>query len=415
MLNKSLIFLLLASSIFFNNSLYAGEEALWYFPNANESGRQGFIRIVNNDNQAGTITISGIADNGMSGLSEVTFTLGANEVQGITSTDLQEGNAGKGLINAFGNGSGDWRLTIESSLNFDVNAYMRTSNGFLTSIHDVVVKSGDSFSVPIFNPASNTNQVSSLRVVNLEGTESTIEIMGVDDSGQTAGPVSATILGNYSSLITAQDLEAGNSNKGLMTGLGDGQGKWRLTITSDDAVKLVSLLSDPNGYLTNLSLASPSNLDFSVSSASYENGAVIPSLHACASKGGSDTSPQLQWMNAPSGTNSFAVIMDDEISPCGKAAGACQHWNVVNLPSAKTALSAGEDLSGSAVVENSSGYAGPCPPNNHSYNITVYALDKNMPTLQTGDLGQSGLTRSQFALQYSQYILDQVTHNGQYQ
>jgi len=407
--------ILLASATFFNGSVYAREEALWYFPNADESGRQGFIRIANKASQAGTVTISGFTDNGLSGLSDISFTLEANEVKGINSSDLQDGNASKGLIGAFGSGSGDWRLTIESSLDFDVNSYMRTSSGFLTSIHDVVAQKGSSFNIPIFNPASNTNQVSSLRVINLEETESTIEITGVDDSGQTAGPVSATINANYSSLITAQDLELGNQNKGLMTGLGDGQGKWRLTVTSDDAVKLVSLLSDPNGYLTNLSLASPESLDFSVSSSSYKNGAVIPSVHACANKGGSDTSPQLQWINVPSGTDSFAVIMDDEISPCGKGDGACQHWNVVNLPLSKKTLAEGEDLSGSEVLENSSGYAGPCPPNNHSYNITVYALDENMPVLQSSDLGSSGLTRSQFSSQYSQYILEQVTHNGQYQ
>ena len=55
----------------------------------------------------------------------------------LNSTDLQSGNAVKGLSGQFGSGDGDWRLSIESSLNFDAYAYMRTSNGFLTSIHDV--------------------------------------------------------------------------------------------------------------------------------------------------------------------------------------------------------------------------------------------------------------------------------------
>ena len=43
---------------------------------------------------------------------------------------------------------------------------MRPDLGFLTSMHDGVPWDGKSHTVPIFNPASNSNRVSGLRLFN---------------------------------------------------------------------------------------------------------------------------------------------------------------------------------------------------------------------------------------------------------
>ena len=53
--------------------------------------------------------------------------------------------------------------------------------------------------------------------------------------------------------IEASDLEAGAP--GLAGALGDGDGKWRLAVTSEQPVIVMSLLSSPTGHLTNLSTA----------------------------------------------------------------------------------------------------------------------------------------------------------------
>ena len=52
---------------------------------------------------------------------------------------------------------------------------------------------------------------------------------------------------------TAQELEEGA--EGLEGALGDGAGKWRLEVTSDVPIHVLSLLSSPTGHLTNLSTA----------------------------------------------------------------------------------------------------------------------------------------------------------------
>ena len=56
-------------------------------------------------------------------------------------------------------------------------------DGLLISVHDVVSEAGMMHRVPIFNPGSNTNQRSSLRVINLGDTEANIMVTGIDDMG----------------------------------------------------------------------------------------------------------------------------------------------------------------------------------------------------------------------------------------
>ena len=53
--------------------------------------------------------------------------------------------------------------------------------------------------------------------------------------------------------LSATDLESGNAAKGLSGNLGNGSGKWRLTVNATASVNVLSLLRDPNGFLTDLS------------------------------------------------------------------------------------------------------------------------------------------------------------------
>jgi hypothetical protein len=53
--------------------------------------------------------------------------------------------------------------------------------------------------------------------------------------------------------ITAGELENGNVGAGLLGALGDGTGKWRLSISSDVELAVMSLLDTPTGFLTNQS------------------------------------------------------------------------------------------------------------------------------------------------------------------
>lgn len=236
-----------------------------FVPRADDAERQGFVRIVNHGDRDGEVAIVAFDDDGTR-YDPITLTLAANQTRHFNSDDLEEGNVDKGLSGGVGSGSGDWRLEITSALDIEVLAYIRTTDGFLTSMHDLMPASGPGRRAPVFNPASNENQVSLLRVVNTGGDMADVVVTAVDDNGDAGGEVRLAIPGHAATTLTAQELEAGGED--FHGAFGDGHGKWRLyvererTIDSgtgpvpneDNArVLAMSLLKSPTGHLTNLS------------------------------------------------------------------------------------------------------------------------------------------------------------------
>ena len=168
------------------------------------------------------------------------------------SDDLEDGNYDKGLSRGVGGGSADWQLRIWAN---DVKAlsYVRHADGFLTSAHDVVAQGDDgTYAVPIFIPAGDTGQRSVLRLLNLGTAASEVRIVGTDDAGaRPGGPVRLTVEPGGARELSAADIESGARD--LRGALGDGQGDWRLAVTSDAPILVASLLESPTGYLSNLS------------------------------------------------------------------------------------------------------------------------------------------------------------------
>ena len=232
-----------------------GRHEMPYFPAASRwegEGARGFARVINRTGESGEVRIEGIDDAGMR-RGPVRLTLEANEALHFNSADLEEGNAGKGLSGGIGAGSGDWRLEVRSTLELEVLSYIRTGDGFLTSMHDVAPEGPEGHRVVIFNPGRNLNQVSRLRVVNRGEEEAEVRIEGTDDAGASPGDaVTFTLAAGASRTLSARELESGSA-RGLSGALGTGRGKWRLLVTSAQPLRVLSLLSSPTGHLTNLS------------------------------------------------------------------------------------------------------------------------------------------------------------------
>ena len=107
--------------------------------------------------------------------------------------------------------------------------------------------------VVFFNPASNDQRVSMLRLVNPADAPARITISGLDDRGAAPpdGDVTLTLPAGAATSITAQQLEAGASH--FNGRFGNGRGKWRLFIEADQDIQAMSLVESPTGHLTNLS------------------------------------------------------------------------------------------------------------------------------------------------------------------
>ena len=219
---------------------------------ASDSMRQGFVRIINESEESGSFRILAFDDGGTAA-EPIEIQLGAGQALHFNSNDLENGNAGKGINAGVGSPMrGDWRLDIETALPVRVLSFVRTTDGFLTAMGDVLPRGADGrLAAQTFNPGSNMNQESRLRLVNTGANAEGVSIEGVDDQGNRGGPVTLTLAAGESRTLSAFGLE--NGAQGLAGTLGDGAGKWRLFITAGQAVVGVSLLEAVSGHLTNIS------------------------------------------------------------------------------------------------------------------------------------------------------------------
>ena len=230
-----------------------GEHFVPLFAPQSSLGREGFLRVINLSDAGGEVLIYAVDDDDdRQGL--VSLTLEAGAAAHLNSGDLEDGNTDKGLFGSTGAGAGDWRLELTSDLDLEVLAYVRTDDGFVTAVHDIAPREGIHHRIAVFNPGSNTEQASRLRLVNPTEESAQVSIRGIDDAGDPGGRVELTLPAGRSGTYSAAHLESGGGD--LQGSLGDGAGKWQLEVASEQPIVAMSLLESPTGHLTNLSDAS---------------------------------------------------------------------------------------------------------------------------------------------------------------
>jgi Raf kinase inhibitor-like YbhB/YbcL family protein len=123
------------------------------------------------------------------------------------------------------------------------------------------------------------------------------------------------------------------------------------------------------------------------------DGKPIAGKFTCAA-GADAVSPALQWMQAPRGTESFALIVHDMEPRPRKGVDDILHWMVWNMPPTANQLPenvspASADLpdgshqtNGFAGQNGNFGYRPPCPPQDvpvaHHYAFEIFALDQKL-------------------------------------
>ncbi len=152
-------------------------------------------------------------------------------------------------------------------------------------------------------------------------------------------------------------------------------------------------------------------MSLKLTSTAFQPGATIPKKCTCD---GPDVSPALAWTDAPAGTQSFALIMDDPDAPVG----TWVHWALYDLPASTHELAEGvpkqEELpNGTRQGRNDFrriGYGGPCPPAGpaHRYFFKLYALDSKTNLKQ-------GASKADLEKVMKGHILAQAELMGRYQ
>ena len=147
--------------------------------------------------------------------------------------------------------------------------------------------------------------------------------------------------------------------------LGEGDADQNGAVNISDAVYLIAYI------FAGGPAPCASALDFTLASASFQDGGELAVIYTCA---GAGTSPALEWTGAPEGTTEFAVMMTTM-----SLDGPKWNWVLYNIPSNVTSIA--ENTTGVGMAGLSSDgpelrYYPPCPqgPGPKTYTFTVYAL-----------------------------------------
>lgn len=146
------------------------------------------------------------------------------------------------------------------------------------------------------------------------------------------------------------------------------------------------------------------DMTLDLKSDAFSGGQSIPAKYACT---GRNISPALTWSDPPTGTQSFALIVDDPDAPVG----TWVHWVLYNIKPDRRSLQEDLPITGKNsdpdavfVGKNSAGnigYDGPCPPSGtHRYYFRLYALDTLISLLP-------GATKEQVLREMEGHVLAQ--------
>ncbi|MFG2003023.1 YbhB/YbcL family Raf kinase inhibitor-like protein [Spirillospora sp. NPDC048911] len=121
---------------------------------------------------------------------------------------------------------------------------------------------------------------------------------------------------------------------------------------------------------------------FPVSSLAFRDGQDLPTRYGCSSyPGGQSKTPPLHWTGKPTGTRSYAIVVDDPDADNG----AYVHWVIAGIGENTQDLVEGTKIDKTWVQGRNTGkkvgYEPPCPPRGeeHRYRFTIYALNDQAP------------------------------------
>lgn len=150
-------------------------------------------------------------------------------------------------------------------------------------------------------------------------------------------------------------------------------------------------------------------MTFKITSPEFRDGQPLPRRFTCD---GMDISPPLNWEDAPAGTISFTLVVNDPDAPTGDWV----HWLLFNIPAETHQLAEGipaeKFLPDGALQGRNSWhqvrYGGPCPPSGiHHYYFKLYALDCKLKI-------EGGVERQEIIYGMQGHILAQTQLMGIY-
>ena len=111
--------------------------------------------------------------------------------------------------------------------------------------------------LPLLPPASDAPREGVVRILNHSGEAGDVAVTAIDDSGAAFGPVTLFVEAGQAIEFSSMDLERGNADKGIATGIGGGQGDWRLVLETELDIEPLVRVRTPSGFVGELDATVP--------------------------------------------------------------------------------------------------------------------------------------------------------------
>ena len=218
------------------------------FPSASDGfGRRGMVRVVNRSLASAEVEIEAF-DATDRAYERLELALGGEASGQFDSTDLEQGNAEKGLSGSTGAGEGDWWLELSSGSDIEVLSHVDTATGPQSALRGT---RGTETATGMRYEALLRGESGELRLLHAGGEPMEVRVSGVDDAGSSGGEVELTLSPWSVRTLTATALEKGSG--GLRGALGAGTGSWRLRLEADGELDVLSLVRGSDGMLWDVS------------------------------------------------------------------------------------------------------------------------------------------------------------------
>ena len=227
-----------------------GIQRVAFFNPGSNLGKASSLRLINPGDAAAEVSIMGVDDAGESPGSAVTTSLPAGATRTLTAQELEDG--GDALDGALGDGTGKWRLEVESAPPIVAMSLVSSGSGHRTNLSTSPANEthGVHF-VPLLPAASNAqHRVGFVRIINRSDLSGEVAIEAFDDMGSGDEALTLSMGAHEAVQLSAYDLEEGNPDKGLSGRTGEAEGDWRLALTSALDLRVLAYVRTPDGVLS---------------------------------------------------------------------------------------------------------------------------------------------------------------------
>ena len=107
-------------------------------------------------------------------------------------------------------------------------------------------------SLPLVLGASDSGRQGFVLIRNRSDVDGEVTIHGIDDAGDRFGPATLALAAGHTASFNSDDLEAGNADKGLEPGIGDGTGHWRLVLATELDIEARGYVYTSDGFFASM-------------------------------------------------------------------------------------------------------------------------------------------------------------------